>query len=243
MLLRPEERLGQPAVQQPAVETAHPERLGTLLPQHRAEVHRLLPPGQRIPEPAGGGQARAAGRQHPQFRVLVRGDLQHEARIGKTMDLVEHDGSPGRLPGKERFGVSKCPSGGGQVAVQVERIGQHPGERRLPDAPHAGKPDDGPPGPRATHPFEPDRTTNHMAVLDLDGPKSKQASVWTEFEGWVQGKKELSRLRCARVPPRKRPTPRLVGGKGAGARKGQGCAAGAPGTGRGRSSFPRGQKR
>ena len=46
--------------------------------------------------------------------------------------------SPGTF--RSRFGVVQCPPGGGQIAVQVDHIGHHPGKGRLADPPDAGQP-------------------------------------------------------------------------------------------------------
>ena len=127
-------------MQQATIEIGYAERLGTLLPQYRAEVNRLLASGQGVPELASRGQSGGAGSENPEVRVFVGGDLQQAARVVETVHLVEHQ-HRSRLPtAEEQFRIFQRPHHRGQVAVHVHGIRDHAGKRRLSDPTHAGEP-------------------------------------------------------------------------------------------------------
>ena len=61
---------------------------------------------------------------------------------GEAVDLVQHDGRPRTLAAKKQLRVRQLPSDGGAVAVPVDCVWKHSGQRRLAHPPHPGEPDD-----------------------------------------------------------------------------------------------------
>lgn len=103
------------------------------------------------------------------MRVLVGGDLERQAGIGKTVHFVEHDHGPAPPPAEKELGVGQGAGGRRQVAVQVDGVGQHAGQRGLAHPPNAGQPDDRSLGPRALDPLQPQGTPNRRRILHLVG--------------------------------------------------------------------------
>ena len=169
LLARGEQRLGQPTVQQATIEVGSPEPVDAFVPQHGAQMHRLLPPRERVPELSRRGKRGGSGRQHAESRIGVGGYLQKAAGIGQAVHLVQNEHRTGRLTVEEQLGIGEHPFHGGQIAVQMERIGQHAGECRLADAPDTGEPDDRTAGPRAEDAIQPRLSAHHVVFyIQLD---------------------------------------------------------------------------
>ena len=107
------------------------------------------------------------------MRVLVGGDLERQAGIGKTVHFVEHDHGPPPLAAEKEFGIGQGTRGGRKVAVQVDDIGHHAGQGGLSHPPNAGQPDDWPLGPRALDSLHPQGTPNHRRILHVVGDIGK----------------------------------------------------------------------
>ena len=96
-LARSEQRLGQPAMQQAAVEIGRPKPVGAFVPRHGTQMHRFLPPRERVAELARRGQRGGPGRQYPESRIGIGRDLQQAAGIVQAVHLVENEHRSGRL--------------------------------------------------------------------------------------------------------------------------------------------------
>jgi len=96
LLARGEQRLGQPAVQQAAVEVGSPEPVGAFIPRHGTQMHRFLSSRERVTELARRGQRGGPSRQHAEPRIGVGRYLQQAAGIVQAVHLVENQHRSGR---------------------------------------------------------------------------------------------------------------------------------------------------
>jgi hypothetical protein len=81
------------------------------------------------------------------------------------MNLVQHQHRIRRLGVEKQLRILQRARRRGQIAVQVQRIGQHPGNRRFAHSPHTGQPDDRPLCPGLLNSLQPERAFDHVIIL------------------------------------------------------------------------------
>lgn len=100
------------------------------------------------------------------MRVGVRRDFEDEAGVFEPVDFVENDDVSLGEGVEEGFGFGEPPGGGGEVAVEVFRSGEHFGERGFTDATDAGEPYDGALFPGGEDFLMPEGALKHGTVLN-----------------------------------------------------------------------------
>jgi len=83
------------------------------------------------------------------------------------VDLVEDDDGGFGLGPEKELGILEAPRVGGQVAIDVDRIGQHPRQGRLSDAADPSQPDDRAFFPSILNTLQPIRAINHEFIINI----------------------------------------------------------------------------
>ena len=82
------------------------------------------------------------------------------------MDLVEDDDGGLRLGAEKQLGVVQAACIGGQIAIEIDGIGQHARQSGLSDASDACQPDDWALFPGGVDTAQPERAFNHEYIIN-----------------------------------------------------------------------------
>ena len=151
----------------PAIEIGDAEVVLAFGPENGSQLEDMLPAGQSVTELARRGQRGRAGSKDAESGKSVGGDLQDAAGVGQPVDLVEDDDGGFGLGPEKKLGILEAPRVGGQVAIDVDGIGQHPRQGRLPDPADPGQPDDRALFPSVMDTLQPIGTINHEFIINI----------------------------------------------------------------------------
>src|SRR3990172_655508 len=177
-----QEELGQTPMPEPSIEVPHAEGLA-FGPQHGRQQEYGLAAGQRVAELAGRGERGRAGGQDAKPRESVGSDLERPAGVAQPVHLIQDKQTARRLRAVEKLRILQPPANRRQVAVQVDRVGEHPSQGCLARTAHARQPDDRAPPPGRADAVEPIRSVHHGALLYTWTTKcqSRLQYVWDQY--------------------------------------------------------------